>query len=205
MEISNNLPEEPLPIWASHRSNGNYLEIGSQLLTRDGRVIGNAKVIGFDLTSERPDLVEICTDVGNKTVLSEAELESLFYPPTLVLKPKARLLISGPGSGRTTRMLLEAIRLAKQGKHVFIYIEDISVEDCVGRIEALGQGEVWDFKGNITTRRAHHLDEVNVEKLTHNSNPDIIVLIDHQILEEELQYNLCYRMIQKWNGLSEEL
>lgn len=78
--------EEPLPEWAVRRSKGNYMEVGAQLCTRDGRRLGNAYVrhVRFSELQQMP-VADIVTDSGNKATLNLSELKSAFYPPEYVM------------------------------------------------------------------------------------------------------------------------
>ena len=85
------LIDYPLPPWAKRFSDGNYLEVGASLPTRDGRKIGNSIVL---LIEEIPlrngsgleTVARIITDAGNKTTMTESELMEMFYPPCLISK-----------------------------------------------------------------------------------------------------------------------
>lgn len=69
----------PLPKWAAKRSDGDYMEPGAQLATRDGRRCGNAYV---DAVCNRfGPLATVVTDMGNVFHMSLSELEAAFYPP----------------------------------------------------------------------------------------------------------------------------
>lgn len=72
-----------LPFWASGRASGSYLEINAQLCTRDGRVLGNARVESVDDKGQ----ATIATDVGS--ILSSynaKELESMFHKPEYLVR-----------------------------------------------------------------------------------------------------------------------
>ena len=73
--------DDPLPTWAERKSDGNYLEINAQLCTRDGRVIGNAKVTEVDGVN-----AEVETDKGVKVKLCYNELQELFYRHEYIMK-----------------------------------------------------------------------------------------------------------------------
>lgn len=74
---------EYVPEWAIGVSDG--LQIGSQLCTRDGRRIGNARITGPEI--ERGDSMfnfkvwPVRTDFGNELFLTASEIEEFFYPP----------------------------------------------------------------------------------------------------------------------------
>lgn len=67
--------QEPLPHWALGYNFDEAVMVGAQLFTRDGRVIGNAKVI---LYSEN-DAWIIQTEAGNKTTLNTVEIMNRFW------------------------------------------------------------------------------------------------------------------------------
>lgn len=59
----------------------NRIEEGSQLLTRDGRKVGNAHVSGSSQEKYSKTFWPILTDFGNEMMLTESEINELFYPP----------------------------------------------------------------------------------------------------------------------------
>lgn len=77
---------ELIPEWAEKESDGNYLEVGAQLCTKDGRKCGNAFVNSLLQHSELGMVAEVVTDSGNKFKLTEAELKELFHVPVYVMK-----------------------------------------------------------------------------------------------------------------------
>ena len=80
-----NHPDYPLPFWAISRSNGNYMDIGAQLRTRDGRRCGNAFVNNL---RDRPPLgiiADVVTDAGSSFSMTLSELEEAFYPPIYIM------------------------------------------------------------------------------------------------------------------------
>lgn len=68
----------PLPEWAEKRSDGNYMEPGAQLATRDGRRIGNAYVDRIEQSEKGASIAVVVTDMGSTLHLNERELESEF-------------------------------------------------------------------------------------------------------------------------------
>ena len=62
-------------------SDGNYLVEGTQLCTRDGRVMGNAIVVSVLNNTT----AKIMTDMGNEVVMTLPELESVFHVPMYLL------------------------------------------------------------------------------------------------------------------------
>ena len=77
--------EYPLPGWAKERSNGEYMKIGSQLCTKDGRKIGNAFVIKIKKYNNLI-VAEVKTDIGTVLELTEQELKQYFYQPQYIMK-----------------------------------------------------------------------------------------------------------------------
>ena len=77
-----NAEDYPLPGWAERRSDGNYMELGAQLATRDGRRFGNAYVDAIQQHNTLGQLAVVVTDIGNtfcmnwKHVLHELETRS---------------------------------------------------------------------------------------------------------------------------------
>lgn len=84
--------EEPLPHWASGKTT--YLCLDCQLPTKDGRRIGNAVIYRLELMdthrAQRLNILQesnkvfyhIVTDAGNTMVLTNKEVEELFYAPS---------------------------------------------------------------------------------------------------------------------------
>ena len=77
--------EEPLPEWAEKRSEGNYMEPGAQLATRDGRRTGNAYVDRLESHKELGMLAVVVTDMGNSFRMTQRELVYQYYPPEYVM------------------------------------------------------------------------------------------------------------------------
>ncbi len=79
--------DELLPFWAEKLSDGNYMEVGAQLCTKDGRSFGNAKVIGLGIIPHVQIPVAIIqTEAGNEVKLTEKELMQYFYEPKYIFK-----------------------------------------------------------------------------------------------------------------------
>lgn len=76
----------PLPEWAEKRSNGDYMEVGAQLATRDGRRTGNAYVDQVVQHKDLGTLAVVITDMGNAFRMTQVELEEVFYPPVYVMR-----------------------------------------------------------------------------------------------------------------------
>lgn len=85
------LPREylgyPIPDWAIGLSEGNYMEVGAQLCTKDGRKTGNAYVHNITEHEKLGQLATVVTDVGSIMQLTHSELKSMFYPPQYVMAP----------------------------------------------------------------------------------------------------------------------
>jgi hypothetical protein len=83
-----NSDDYPLPEWATKRSNGDYMVLGAQLCTRDGRRTGNAFVNSDPYRASWDDtvwLVDVVTDAGNELTLTENECWELFWPPSYIM------------------------------------------------------------------------------------------------------------------------
>jgi hypothetical protein len=72
-----------LPQWAAHKANGDYTMPNASLPTKDGRVAGNAVMIGLsDKQWEGlPVVYKVITDAGNIMRMTEQEMKSVFHPP----------------------------------------------------------------------------------------------------------------------------
>ena len=72
------MDEEYLPEWAIGINEKRELRHGTQLCTKDGRQIGNARIT--DVTSMQGHVIYECeTDKGTLIYLTESEITSLFY------------------------------------------------------------------------------------------------------------------------------
>lgn len=79
--------EDLLPPWATGLTN-NFLEVGAQLCTKDGRKIGNAVVTEIDFSKYLDQTVAtIITNAGTTILLNEAELRELFHQPQWKMDP----------------------------------------------------------------------------------------------------------------------
>jgi len=79
--------DELLPFWAERLSDGNYMEVGAQLCTKDGRRFGNAKVIGLGIILQiQTPIAIVKTESGNEMKLTEKELRRYFYKPQYIMK-----------------------------------------------------------------------------------------------------------------------
>lgn len=77
---------EPLPEWSCGLASGAHQQLNAQLCTKDGRAIGNARVV---YTISQFSI--IITDAGNCVVMNKEELENMFYPPKFLVKPDDKL------------------------------------------------------------------------------------------------------------------
>ncbi len=78
---------EPMPSWALCPSIPGTIEDMSQLLTRDGRRIGNAVIFKIDYSSQHNlTLFHIVTDAGNILTLTFNEMNEMFYEPKWIMK-----------------------------------------------------------------------------------------------------------------------
>lgn len=77
--------DELLPSWTEKESSGDYMEVGAQLCTRDGRKCGNAFVNGIICHDKLGDIAEVVTDAGSVFNCTPRELAELFYPPKFIL------------------------------------------------------------------------------------------------------------------------
>lgn len=78
----------PLPEWAERRSDGNYMEPGAQLATRDGRRHGNAYIDSIEPHDSLGQVALVVTDMGNSFLMTSRELEEEFYPPEYVMRKR---------------------------------------------------------------------------------------------------------------------
>lgn len=76
-----------LPDWASKRAEGDYTLPNASLPTRDGRVSGNAVMIGISNRQYgRTEMIyTVITDSGNVLYYTENELKYAYYPPKWVM------------------------------------------------------------------------------------------------------------------------
>lgn len=68
----------PLPEWALGLNQAKELDVGTQLLTKDGRRVGNARIEVIVKTDE-PMTYLIRTDIGNTLTVDTSEIHELFY------------------------------------------------------------------------------------------------------------------------------
>jgi len=75
----------PHPAWATGIAS-QWMELGAQLCTKDGRRMGNAVVMSVEVRDGRY-FACILTDAGNELKLTETELAELFYHPEWKMNP----------------------------------------------------------------------------------------------------------------------
>jgi hypothetical protein len=74
------------PPWATGQV-ADYMEVGAELCTRDGRCIGNAVVVAIKTFSDNTLGARVRTDFGNEVVLIREELKNYFHPPQWRMDP----------------------------------------------------------------------------------------------------------------------
>lgn len=72
------LQDTPLPDWALGLNQVKELEVGTQLLTKDGRRVGNARIEAI-LKTDEPMIYLVRTDIGNTLTPNTSEIHELFY------------------------------------------------------------------------------------------------------------------------------
>jgi hypothetical protein len=87
VEQSGEFTPPPWPYWATGLADPqqNYMQIGAQLATRDGRRCTNAVVADVDEFKSPYLLIKIITDVGNIFDLTLDEVEDRYYPPAYIM------------------------------------------------------------------------------------------------------------------------
>lgn len=93
--------DEPLPLWALGRLDGEYMTAGAGLATRDGRRMGNAFVYELEEHFALGTVAIVITDMGNEFKMTERELREAFYPPIWLMdceEAKARRIASNAGA-----------------------------------------------------------------------------------------------------------
>lgn len=73
-----------LPEWAV-ATTVHSTTIGAQLRTKDGRRCGNAVTVDFPVEHRGLILAKVLTDAGTAMLLTENELDELFYKPEFVM------------------------------------------------------------------------------------------------------------------------
>ena len=77
--------DQPLPDWATSFSNPPFIQVGMQLLTKDGRVTGNGAIFAMSCDSVHETVLHIITDAGNTLQLSESAMKDMFYPGDFIM------------------------------------------------------------------------------------------------------------------------
>lgn len=68
----------PIPHWVTGLNEHQAVVVGAQLLTKDGRRIGNAHIVS-GYTEGQDDFFEILTDAGNEARFDADEIDELFH------------------------------------------------------------------------------------------------------------------------------
>lgn len=79
------LQDMPLPDWALGLNQAKDLDVGTQLLTKDGRRVGNARIEKVT-RSEEPMAFLVRTERGNEMVCSINEIHELWHIGPFFLK-----------------------------------------------------------------------------------------------------------------------
>jgi hypothetical protein len=77
--------DQPLPDWATSFSNPPFIQVGMQLLTKDGRVTGNGAIFAMSCDYVHETVLHIITDAGNTLQLSESAMKDMFYPGDFIM------------------------------------------------------------------------------------------------------------------------
>ena len=72
------LQDMPLPDWAVGLNLAHDLDVGTQLLTKDGRRTGNARIEAI-ISKDEPMVFLVRTDIGNTLTPNAREIDELFY------------------------------------------------------------------------------------------------------------------------------
>lgn len=75
--------DDMLPPWATGRTHGEFV-LNAVLFTRDGRLIGNARIVGIEEREGLGQVFRCLTDAGNLMTLTLREVKELFYPPAFI-------------------------------------------------------------------------------------------------------------------------
>lgn len=83
--------EYPLPDWAESRNTTGEICLGAQLCTKDGRRMGNARIVGVDrdnpLFPKGSVLWVVRTDVGTEINMLPQEVHGAFWIGKYIMKP----------------------------------------------------------------------------------------------------------------------
>lgn len=83
--------KEMMPSWACDICDGDHMTVGAQLLTKDGRFMGNAFVMGIFKHKNLGRVASVITDAGHVLTMVPAELTSYFHPPKYIMKTSPAL------------------------------------------------------------------------------------------------------------------
>lgn len=78
--------DDLLPDWAIGKTS-DYMAVGAQLATRDGRRTGNAVVTATEKHPLLGQLAVVVTDVGNTIRMTPRELVDAFHEPKWLMDP----------------------------------------------------------------------------------------------------------------------
>lgn len=169
------------------------LQIGQHLFTRDGRIRGNAIITGHIDHPELGDVWSIKTDFGNASKLTTKEIEGWYHTmrdgapfisETARWEEDRRNLLFPIQSGRTTRMLEEAIRLASEGRAVYLVFPTLQ------RCESVKRGKMRELTGRERTpgikfETPETLTNIDWHTMTlARAHPNCVLLVDHHVIEQ---------------------
>lgn len=83
MVVFDELHDLLMPDWAVGTTDTWCL--GAQLCTKDGRVVGNAVIVGERVNAYGRSFWPVVTDKGNSMRLTDGELDSMFHPPRWIM------------------------------------------------------------------------------------------------------------------------
>lgn len=97
------------------------------------------------------------------------------------------------GTGRTSRMIQDAICVAQAGKLVYIICDNIDQRKAVEK-----QVERFVYSNSIRVCEPQHVGEINWETLTIKGQAsNTTVFVDHLVIENRL--NAALDMLNRWN------
>ena len=87
VDLYQDFPDHPLPDWATGiNKNKEWMLIGAQLCTKDGRELDNAYIDAITYNVRLKQNIAICiTDIGNVLEFTEGELRGLFFRPFFIM------------------------------------------------------------------------------------------------------------------------
>lgn len=185
LEATGDLP----PTWAVKFSNG--VEVGSQLATRDGRVCGNAVVLGIDIEGTAALMTrvwEVGTDAGNVLRLTNYEIDEMFYPPVFCMEPLyGPVLGQQAQKGRSMNKLYPYVQIC--------VVADTNDADYVTLIKPMSQDDIetitkWTaflktVRGNWSTRAEYDEGELAEDVYADVFTPEEFKVISRYIPSSE--------------------